>query len=75
MLKVNCLSVNSRQLAESSPYMEAVKKRNLEVLLCYEPYDELVLMNLAQYDKKNLKSIENEAFEDEKSEKLTGSGE
>ena len=44
--------------------MEVVRKRNLEVLFCYEPYDELVLMNLNQFDKKNLKSIENEAFED-----------
>merc|ERR1712133_28438 len=35
-----------------------------EVLYCYHQYDELVLMNLAQFDKKNLKSIENEAFED-----------
>merc|ERR1712012_139876 len=57
-------SAPSRELAESSPYMEVVRKRNLEVLFCYEPYDELVLMNLNQFDKKNLKSIENEAFED-----------
>ena len=48
--------------------MEAIKKRNLEVLFCFEPYDELVLMNLAQFDKKNLKSIENEVFEDKTDE-------
>lgn len=50
----------SRQLAEMSPYMEAMRKQDVEVLFCYEPYDELVLMNLAQFDRKNLKSIENE---------------
>jgi TNF receptor-associated protein 1 len=54
----------SRQLAESSPYMEALKAQEKEVLFCYENYDELVLMNLAQFDKKNLKSIDNEIFED-----------
>jgi len=51
-------------LAETSPYFEALKKRDVEVLFLYEPYDELVLMNLAQYDRKNLRSIENELYED-----------
>ena len=54
----------SRHLAESSPYMEAMKKKDVEVLFCYEPYDELVLMNLAQFDKKNFKSIESELVDD-----------
>lgn len=36
----------------------------MEVLFLYEPYDELVLMNLGQFDKKFLKSIENEIAED-----------
>ena len=58
-LHVLCV-VFSRQLAEMSPYMEAMRKQDVEVLFCYEPYDELVLMNLAQFDRKNLKSIENE---------------
>ena len=54
----------SRHLAETSPYFEALKQKDIEVLFLYEPYDELVLMNLAQYDKKNLRSIENELYED-----------
>ena len=33
----------SRQLAEFSPYFEAMKKRDVEVLFLYEPFDELVL--------------------------------
>ena len=41
-----------------------MKKRDVEVLFLYEPYDELVLMNLAQFDKKNLRSIENELVDD-----------
>ena len=40
--------------------MEAMKKKGIEVLFCYEPYDELVLMNLGQFDKMTFKSIENE---------------
>ncbi|KAK7503860.1 hypothetical protein BaRGS_00004983, partial [Batillaria attramentaria] len=58
------LSAPSRHLAETSPYFEALQKRDVEVLFLYEPYDELVLMNLAQYDRKNLRSIENELYED-----------
>ncbi|XP_046325798.2 heat shock protein 75 kDa, mitochondrial-like [Haliotis rufescens] len=58
------LSAPSRELAESSPYFEAMKKQDTEVLFLYEPYDELVLMNLGQYDRKNLKSIENEISAD-----------
>lgn len=34
------------------------------MLFLYEPYDELVLMNLAQFDRKTLKSVENEIQED-----------
>lgn len=58
------LAAPSRHLAETSPYFEALQKRDVEVLFLYEPYDELVLMNLAQYDRKNLRSIENELYDD-----------
>ena len=54
----------SRHLAETSPYLEAFSAKDTEVLYCYEPYDELVLMNLSQFDKKNLKSIENQLSDD-----------
>lgn len=54
------LSAPSRELAESSPYLEALRKRNVEVLFCYEPYDELVLMQLRQFDMKNIISVEKE---------------
>ena len=48
--------------------MEAFAAKDQEVLYCYEPYDELVLMNLAQFDKKKLKSIENELSDDNDSD-------
>lgn len=49
--------------------MEALSKKDAEVLFCYEGYDELVLMNLGQYDKKHLKSVENETSEDANDDK------
>ncbi|VDN14290.1 unnamed protein product [Dibothriocephalus latus] len=60
------LSAPNRHLAEASPYFEAIRKKSpdTEVLFLYEPYDELVLMNLGQYDKKNLSSIEKFLSED-----------
>ncbi|CAH8590241.1 TNF receptor-associated protein 1, mitochondrial, variant 2 [Schistosoma haematobium] len=60
------LSSPNRQLAESSPYLEAVRKKDpdIEVLFLYEPYDELVLMQLSQYDKKTLTSIESMIADD-----------
>ena len=54
------LAAPSRQLAESSPYFEALKNKDVEILFCYESYDELVLMQLQQFDKKKLTSVEKE---------------
>jgi TNF receptor-associated protein 1 len=58
------LSAPSRHLAESSPYFESLRKRNLEVLFCYESYDELVLMQMQEFDKKKLTSVEKEMRQD-----------
>ncbi|RXG70866.1 Heat shock protein 75 kDa, mitochondrial [Armadillidium vulgare] len=52
------LAAPSRELAESSPYLEA--NRNVEILFCYENYDEIVLMQLRQFNGKNIKSVEKE---------------
>ena len=54
------LAAPSRQLAENSPYYEALKKNEVEILFCYEPYDELVLMQLQQFDKNKMTSVEKE---------------
>jgi TNF receptor-associated protein 1 len=58
------LSAPSRQLAENSPYFEALKRKDVDVLFCYEAYDELVLMQLQQFDKKKLTSVEKEMRQD-----------
>lgn len=36
----------------------AMKKRDVEVLFCFEPYDELVLLQLREFDRKQLTSVE-----------------
>lgn len=43
-----------------SPYYEAVKQKDVEVIFCYEAYDELVLFQLRQFDYKNITSVEKE---------------
>lgn len=50
----------SRELAQSSPYYESLKKRDVEVLFCYEMYDELVLLELKQFGGRQLVSVEND---------------
>ncbi|XP_050722612.1 heat shock protein 75 kDa, mitochondrial-like [Eriocheir sinensis] len=52
------LAAPSRELAESSPYFEDLKKKNVEVLFCYEPYDEVVLMQLREFSDKKIISVE-----------------
>lgn len=63
------LAAPSRTLAEQSPYYESFKKRNLEVLFCTEPYDELVLMHLGRFNNRNLTSVEKELRQDPNAEK------
>ncbi|CAD7012726.1 unnamed protein product [Ceratitis capitata] len=69
------LAAPNRVLAESSPYYENLKKRGVEVLFCYEPYDELVLMQLGTFQGKKLVSVEKEMREDDAGEKVTDYGE
>ncbi|CAL8095531.1 unnamed protein product [Orchesella dallaii] len=54
------LAAPSRSLAERSPYLEALKEKNVEVLYCFQPYDEMVLIQLRQFDRKPLTSVEKE---------------
>uniref|UniRef100_A0A3B3WNV1 Histidine kinase/HSP90-like ATPase domain-containing protein n=1 Tax=Poecilia mexicana TaxID=48701 RepID=A0A3B3WNV1_9TELE len=76
------LCAPNRHLAEHSPYFEAMKKKDMEVLFCYEQFDELTLLHLREFDKKKLISVETdivvdhykeEKFEESKpaSERLT----
>jgi TNF receptor-associated protein 1 len=54
----------SRDLAVSSPYFEAIKQKDYEILFFFEPYDEMVAMQLNQFKRKNLMSIEQENIAD-----------
>nr|AAN71071.1 AT15050p [Drosophila melanogaster] len=69
------LAAPNRVLAESSPYYESLKKRNELVLFCYEPYDELVLMQLGKFKSKKLVSVEKEMREESKETTATTLGE
>jgi TNF receptor-associated protein 1 len=48
----------NRAYAESSPYFEAFKSKNIEVLFLFNPVDEFVMTSIGTYNKKSLKSIE-----------------
>ncbi|KAM3598786.1 uncharacterized protein V6R79_022574 [Siganus canaliculatus] len=76
------LCAPNRHLAEHSPYYEAMKQKDMEVLFCYEQFDELTLLHLREFDKKKMISVETdivvdhykeEKFEDSKpaAERLT----
>jgi TNF receptor-associated protein 1 len=62
------LAAPSRALAEQSPYFESLKRRDIEVLFCYEPYDELVLMQLLSFKSHNLTSVEKDMRRDDTAE-------
>ena len=44
----------SRESIEAGPYLEALKARGLEVLLCTEPVDEYVMQTIREYKEKKL---------------------
>lgn len=48
----------SRLTAESSPYYELLKKKNIEVLYLYQSYDEQILINLDKFNDNRLVSAE-----------------
>jgi HSP90 family molecular chaperone len=48
-----------------------MKKRDVEVLFCFEPYDELVLLQLREFDRKQLTSVEKDMRQDSGADKPT----
>eukprot|EP00040_Diaphanoeca_grandis_P036403 m.231918 g.231918 ORF g.231918 m.231918 type:complete len:719 (-) comp33612_c1_seq3:345-2501(-) len=52
------LQAPKRQLADASPYMEALTKAGIEVLFCFDPLDEVVLSNVQQFNGKKFVSVE-----------------
>ncbi|TUZ41203.1 Heat shock protein 75 kDa, mitochondrial [Bagarius yarrelli] len=48
----------------ASPYYEAMKIKDMEVLFCYEQFDELTLLHLREFNKKKLISLETDIVVD-----------
>jgi TNF receptor-associated protein 1 len=48
----------TREIAESSPYFEVFRGRNLEVLFLYDPWDDLVMEHLRVFDSKDFMPAE-----------------
>lgn len=55
--KIYYLVATSRQTAETSPYLEELKKKGIEVLLMWERIDECLMGNLFEYEGKAFVSV------------------
>ena len=55
--KIYYLVATSRQTAETSPYLEELKKKGIEVLLMWERIDEWLMGNLFEYKGKAFVSV------------------
>ncbi|MES1910913.1 MAG: hypothetical protein MHM6MM_003432 [Cercozoa sp. M6MM] len=57
--KIYFLNAPSRELAESSPYLEALSAADVEVLFCLDAHvDEFVVQNLREFNGKRFVSVE-----------------
>lgn len=67
------LSAPNRKLAESSPYFEIFKKKNVEVIFLYRTLDDFTMNNLRTFEGRNLVAAESgdieEALKDKGDEK------
>jgi len=53
----------TKKAVENNPFMEALKKKGLEVLLMADPMDEYCMQNLKEYEGKKFKNISKEGLE------------
>merc|ERR1711968_265347 len=58
----------SKEAVEESPFLEALKKRGLEVLYMTDPIDEYAVQQLKEYDGKKLVCYTKEGLELDDSE-------
>jgi HSP90 family molecular chaperone len=60
----------NRETALTSPYLEHLNEKNIEVLLGYSQIDQFVFENLSTYRQKDLVSIEKSKVEAQKKENI-----
>lgn len=58
----------SKKAIENSPFIEQLKKRDLEVLYMIDPIDEYVIQQLKEFEGKKLRNCTKEGLELEKTE-------
>lgn len=57
------ITAETKALAENSPFLESLKKRNLEVLYMTDPIDEHAVQQLKEYDGKKLVNVTKEGLD------------
>jgi TNF receptor-associated protein 1 len=68
------LSAPNRKLAEASPYFEAFKKKNVEVIFLYKTLDDFCMNNLRTFEGRSLVAAESDVIEDFIKEKTDTAG-
>lgn len=53
----------SKQAVSQSPFIEALRKRDIEVVYMIDPIDEYVIQQLKEYDGKKLRNCTKEGIE------------